>query len=152
MALDFSKFDKMVDIEGLKNDIREAEENGGLGNFEEVPHGTYEVKVEKMELKESKKGDPMVSIWFKILNGNFKNSIIFMNQVITRGFQVHIVDELLRSMDSGINIGFVSYQEYAQLLMDVHEAIDGKLEFCLEYGENKGFNTFKITEVFEVEE
>lgn len=149
--MDFSKFDKMVDVEGLKEDIKAVEENG-RGEFKEIPHDTYEVEVTKMELTESKKGDPMVSIWFKILSGEYKGSLLFMNQVITRGFQVHIVDELLRSMDSGITIGFVCYGQYAQLLMDVHEAIDGKLEYALEYGENKGFNTFKITEVYEVGE
>lgn len=80
--MDFSKFDKAVDIEGLKHDIEEAKENGG--NRREVPHGDYEVKVQKMELTESKKGDPMVSIWFKILTGEFKNSLLFYNQVITQ--------------------------------------------------------------------
>ncbi|MDY4823226.1 MAG: DUF669 domain-containing protein, partial [Candidatus Onthovivens sp.] len=48
------------------------DENGG--NFEAVPHGTYEVEVNKMELKKSKKGDPMLSIWFKIINGPHKGS------------------------------------------------------------------------------
>lgn len=149
MAVDFSKFDKAVDIEGLKNDVKEAKENGG--QYKEVPHGTYEVSVTKMELTESKKGDPMVSIWFKILNGEFKGSLIFFNQVVTQGFQIHIVNELLRSMDTDLDIEFEGYNQYAQLLMDVHEAVDGKLEFGLEYGERKGFNTFKITDVFEVE-
>lgn len=147
--MDFSKFDKQVDLEGLKHDVEDAKENSG--DFKEVPHGTYEVSVNKMELTESKKGDPMVSIWFKILNGDFKGSLIFYNQVITQGFQIHLNNQLLRSMDSGIDIEFESYSQYAQLLMDVHEAIDGNLEFGLEYGEKKGFNTFKITDVFETE-
>lgn len=147
--MDFSKFDKAMDLEGLKQDVEEAKENGG--DFKEVPHGRYEVSVNKLELTESKKGDPMVSIWFKILTGDYKGSLIFYNQVITQGFQIHLNNELLRSMDSGIDIEFESYSKYAQLLMDIHEAIDGNLEYALEYGERKGFNTFKITEVFEVE-
>ncbi len=148
MAFDASKFDKVVDVDGLKKDVAEAQENGG--DYKEVPHGTYEVAVSKMELTESKKGDPMVTIWFKILAGDFKNSLIFCNQVITQGFQIHIVNELLRSMDTGLDIKFDTYTQYEQLLMDVSEAVDGKLEFALEYGERKGFNTFKITEVYEV--
>ena len=149
MAIDFSKFDKQVDLEGLKNDIKEAESNSG--DFKEVPHGNYEVKIQKLELGESKKGDPMFTCWMKILSGDFKNSLIFMNQVVTQGFQIHIVDDFLRSLDSGIDIGFESYGQYAEMIMDVAEAIDGNLEYAVEYGENKGFNTFKITEVFEVE-
>ena len=66
--MDFSKFNKAVDLEALKHDIQEAEENGGSGDYKDVPTGTYEVKIEKMEIKESKKGDPMLSVWFKILH------------------------------------------------------------------------------------
>ena len=36
-------------------------------------------KVDKIELKPTKKGDPMVSIWFTILAGKYKNSKLFMN-------------------------------------------------------------------------
>lgn len=36
-------------------------------------------------------------------------------------------------------------------LMDIAEEIDGKYEYGLDYGENsKGYNTFKIVDVFEV--
>ena len=147
---DFSKFDKMVDLNGLKGEIGEIAKNGGTGTAREVPHGQYEVKVEKMELRESKKGDPMVTIWFRILSGEYKRSMIFLNQVITRGFQIDIVNQLLTAMDSGLTIEFESYSQYGQLLMDVMEAIDGKLEYALDYVENnKGYSTFRITEVFD---
>ena len=151
MAIDFSKFDKQVDLDGLKNDVKEAEENGGTGNYKEVPLGTYEVAITKLELGESKKHDPMVKVWFKILEGEYKGRLLFMNQVITQGFQIHIVDEFLRSLETDVEIGFESYSQYTQLLMDVYEAVDGNFEYGLKYGENKGFNTFEITEVFELD-
>lgn len=150
MATDFSKFDKQVDLEGLKSDIKEAEENGS--DFKEVPHGSYEVKITKLELGESKKGDPMFTCWMKILSGEYKNSLIFMNQVVTRGFQIHIVDEFLRSLGTDVDVEFTSYAQYANMIMDIAEAIDEDgLEYAVEYGENKGYNTFEITEVFEAE-
>lgn len=146
--MDFSKFNKAFDINALKNDVKEAAENSG--NYKEVPHGRYEVKIDKLELTESKKGDPMVSVWFTILSGEYEKSKIFMNQVITQGFQIHIMNTFLRSLDSEIEIQFDDFEQYAQLLMDVHEAIDSQgLEYGLEYGESKGFSTFEITEVFE---
>ena len=107
--MDFSKFDKAVDLEGLKKDLKEVEENVGSGDYKEVPKGTYEVEINKLELTLSKKGDPMLSVWFKILSGEFKNSLIFMNQVITQPFQIHIAKDLLRSLDSGIDVDFESY-------------------------------------------
>lgn len=148
--MDFSKFDKQFDLEGLKQDVAEAAENDG-GNFKEVPLGNYEVAINKLELSESKKGDPMVKVWFKILEGEYKGSLIFMNQVITKGFQIHIVDEFLRSLETDVEISFESYSQYAQLLLDIYEAVNGNFEYGLKYGENKGFNTFEITDVFEVE-
>jgi hypothetical protein len=146
----WDKFDKEINVEGLAADVKDAAENGA--SFKEVPHGSYEVSIDKMELTASKAGDPMVSIWFKVLTGDFKGSRIFLNQVVTQGFQIHIVDEFLRSLDTGIDIEFKTYKQYGNLLMDVMEAVDGKLEYALEYGEGKkGFSTYKITEVFEVE-
>lgn len=151
MANIWDKFDEAIDTAGLAKDVQEAAENGS-GNFKEVPHGEYEVAVNKMELVASKKGDPMVSIWFKIVSGEYKGSLIFFNQVVTQGFQIHIVNELLRAMDTDIDIKFTTYKEYGNLLMDVMEAIDGKLEFGLKYEKGKkDFNTYEITEVFEVE-
>lgn len=150
MASIWDEFDNAIDTEGLAADVEEAQENGAT--YRDVPHGDYEVKIDKLELTASKAGDPMVSVWFKILTGDFKGSRIFMNQVITRGFQIHIVNEFLRSLDSGINIEFVTYRQYGNLLMDVMEAIDGSLEYGLSYKEGKkGFSTYEITEVFGVE-
>ena len=146
--MDFSKFDKKVDLEGLKKDIEDSANN----DFKEVPHDTYEVAINKLELGESKKGDPMVKVWFKIVSeGEYKGSLIFMNQVITKGFQIHIVDEFLRSLETDIDINFESYSQYAELLADVYEAVEGNYEYGLKYGENKGFDTFEITEVFELD-
>ena len=158
MAQDlFSKWDKAIDTEGLAKDVEQAAKDGGNRTYKEVPVGQYEVSVEQMELKASKKGDPMVSIWFKIVSdGEYKGSMIFLNQVITQGFQIHSTNEILRAMvqemDDAPDIEFVNYKQYADLLMDVHEAVSGNFEFALDYGQNsKGFNTFNITEVFVLE-
>ena len=144
----FEKWNESTDLKGLQNDIKDAQENNK--EFEKVPHGEYEVKIDKMELKASKKADPMVSIWFTILEGKYKKSKLFMNQVITQGFQIHIVNEFLRSMGTDLAIEFVDYKQYADLLLDVAEECDAnKLEFALKYEDNKGYDKFTITEVFE---
>ena len=148
MADIFEKWNSNVDLAGLQQDVKDAQDNNK--EFEKVPHGEYEVKVDKMELKASKKGDPMVSIWFTILEGKYKKSKLFLNQVITQGFQIHIVNELLKSMKTDLNIEFVDYKQYAELLLDVAEECDANnLEFALKYEDNKGYDKFTITEVFE---
>ena len=101
----FEKWNSNIDLAGLQQDIKDAQDNNK--EFEAVPHGEYEVKLDKLELKATKKGDPMVSAWFTILEGKYKNSKLFMNQVVTQGFQIHIVNEFLRSMKTDIDIDFV---------------------------------------------
>ena len=149
MAIDFSKFDKQVDLEGLKKDIEDSANN----DFKEVPNGTYEVAITKLELTESKKGNPMLSCWMKVVSdGEYKNSLIFMNQVVTSGFQIHICDEFLRSLGTDVDVSFESYSQYADMILDIFEKIDGNFEYGLELGEtNKGFKTYTITDVFELD-
>ena len=125
-----------------------------MSEMKKVPNGIYNVKILKMELTVSKYSCPMVSIWFKIVSdGEYKNSIIFMNQVITQGFQIHIVNELLRMMVSEMGtdapvIEFKTFKQYENLIMDVFEAIDNNFEFALDYKKGKGdFSKYEITEV-----
>lgn len=154
MANIWDEFDKAIDTEGLTKDIEEAAENGGC--YKEVPHDTYEVAINKLELTKSKRGDPMVTCWMKIVAGEYTNSLIFMNQVVTQGFQIHIVNEFLRAlvgeMDEPIEIEFKTYNQYGNLLMDVMEAIDNNFEYSVNYGERKGYNTFEIEEVYPLED
>lgn len=154
----FAQWDNAVNMEGLQKDIQEAKENGG-GNFKEVPHGKYEVSIEKMELKATKQDKkPMVSVWMKIVgDGEFKGQMLFMNQVITQGFQIHIVNEFLRSLVQGCAdapvVEFRSYAQYAELLMDIHELVAETFEYGVDYGQTKkGFDTFNITDVFALED
>lgn len=148
----WDEFDKTFDVEGLANDVKEAEKNGGTTR-REVPHDTYEIAITKLELTKSKKGDPMVTCWMKIVEGAYKGSLIFMNQVVTQDFQFHIVNEFVRSLvsecDDAPDIHFKTFNQYGNMLMDVMELIDGNYEYKLNYGENsKGYNTFVIKEVY----
>ncbi|WP_461181797.1 DUF669 domain-containing protein [Virgibacillus kimchii] len=156
---DWSKFDKNVDVEALQEDVQEVEENG-FGDFKEVPEGQYEVSVEKMEMVESKKGDPMLSIWFKILEGDYEGQLIFYNKVMQPqndrafGLQVHQNNEMLRSLwdCEKDDVKFTGFADYADLVLDIHEDIDGAFEYLLEKGTNKdGYDTHEILEIYEVE-
>ncbi|MEB9097756.1 DUF669 domain-containing protein, partial [Bacillus cereus] len=144
----------------LAADVQEVEENGGGGDFEKVPDGQYEVAVEKMELTESKKGDPMLMIWFNIVDGEFEGQKIFYYKVMQPqndkawGYQVHQNNEMLRKLwdCNEEDVKFTSFGEYADLVLDIHEDIDGQFEYLLSKETDKnGFDQFKILEVFEVE-
>ena len=143
--MNFEKFDEIVDLQGLKQDILN---NTG---YKKVPYGTYEVEVVKMELTKSKAGNPMVSIWFKIVRGEYSDQLLFLNQVITKGFQIGIVNELLNNMHTSQNVEFMSFTQYSKLLEDIFEEINGKFEFALDYNERKGYDIFRIIEIFQCE-
>ena len=153
MASIFDKWNKSIDVEGLKADIAEADKGGQQGEYREVPVGTYECKIEKLELKESSKGSPMVSGWFRILKGDYENQLLFMNQVITQGFQISIVNRFLKSLEAvdDDQIEFKDYGQYNDLLMDIMEAVDGQLEFLIEYKKSKkDFAVYTVKEVYDV--
>ena len=145
----FDKWNEQIDGAKMAEEVKEVEKNGG-GNYKDVPAGEYEVKIENMELKESKSGAPMVSVMFRILEGEFKKSCLFMNQVVTLPFQIGLVNDFLRSMDTDVTVDFDgNYEHYNNMILDVFESVDrDKLEFLLAYGEKNGYKTFRIKEVY----
>ena len=84
--------------------------------------------------------------------GEFENKLLFYNQVITKGFQITLVNKFLRSLETGIDIdSFIGYGEYNNMIMDIHEAIDDAgLEYMIEYSKNKkDYPIYTVKEVFE---
>ena len=157
----FDKYAKKINAEELAKSQKEITENAnGGGDYKEVPFGTYEVKVEQMEAKLSKeKKNPMVSIWFKILKGDYKDSMIFYNGVFHEDWMRHrVVDFLSAILDDDTHKAEINLilkdsniNEVNDFVMDIHEQINGKLEYLLDYGQKKGFNTYTIEEVFDAE-
>jgi len=145
----WDKWDKKIDTAGLKNDVQKVAEN--KQDYKDVPRGKYEVKIAKLELKASKKTDePMLACWFKIIAGQYKGQYIFYYQMLTTGYGIHSANEFLRSLDSGIEIGFENFQQFNDMLMDISEGIEAEnLEYILDYGENdKGYKTYRVDDVF----
>lgn len=148
----FEKFNAMIDIEGLKQDVASAATS--TGDFVEVPEGDYEVKVVKLELgetgeKSKNPGMPMAKVWFEVLAGEYKNQKIFMNQMLTSGFGIHKMNEFLISLETGIPVDFQNFMQYADLMTQIFGEIDGKAEYQLNYGKNKkGYSTYTIIQRF----
>lgn len=153
--MDFSNFDKKVDIEGLKNDVKEAEKNQPSGDYPEVPKGKYEVKFENIEMRATKKdGRPMLSVQARILEGDFKKKCVFMNRVLfgtkNDGNMIASAKGWLKKLGTNIDIEFENYSQFAELVMDVAEAVEDNFEYLIEY-DPEAFNQITIKDVFEVE-
>ena len=155
----FEKYSSKINQEELAKSQKEIQDNANSGGQrEEVPVGKYEVKVERLECKKSKAGNLMVSIWFRILSGKFEKSVIFYNGVFHEDWMRHRVAKILSDiLDDGdrtaeINLILKSGDMVAinDFCMDIHEDVDDRLEYLLDYGQNKGYQTYKIDEVYEV--
>ena len=146
--MDWSKYDKQVDLQGLKEDMKEARENGT--SFKEVPEGQYEVTINKMEVGVSKTDKPMLIIWFKILEGEFKNSMLFCNKVlmVDKPFTIVQAEKILTDI-KGEDVEFESYSQFAQLVDDLANEVVDEIELSLEHKIVKNFGQFEILEVFD---
>ena len=154
----FEKYSSKINSEELAASQKEIKDNASSTDYPEIPAGKYEVKVDNIEAKNSKNGNPMVSIQFRILAGKFEKSCIFYNGVFHEDWMRHRVAKMLSDLIAdGDNTAMVnlilkgSLSEVNNFCMDVAEDISGKkLEYLLDYGvDKKGYQTYKIAEVYE---
>ena len=154
----FEKYSSKINSEELAASQKEIKDNASSTDYPEIPAGKYEVKVDNIEAKNSKNGNPMVSIQFRILAGKYEKSCIFYNGVFHEDWMRHRVAKMLSDLlADGDNTAMVnlilkgSLSEVNNFCMDVAEDISGKkLEYLLDYGvDKKGYQTYKIAEVYE---
>ena len=155
--MDFTKFDQQVDTEKLAADAAEAAKNGG--SYFVIPDGEYVVGIDKMEIGETKDGRPMFKVQFRILEGEYKKSCLFMNRVIfgtkNDASMIGSVTAFLSKLEAvdeegnSYDCSFHSYSQLNDLVMDIMEAVEAdELSYLVDYAE-KAFNNVSIKEVFE---
>lgn len=159
MSKMFNKWNKQMDVEGIRTELADIEAN--KKEYKEVPCDTYEVEITKLFLDASKNsGLPMLKVWFKIVAGEYKGQILFMNQLLMnqsgKAFGLHVANEFLRSLKTSLPVTWVDWEAYSVLLDDIKDELEQrKMTFQLKYGENKKnpeFKTFTIEQVFDNED
>lgn len=148
MAVDFSALDKAVDQEQLRKDVEEAKNNSG-----DIPKGTYIVGIDKMEIKATKDGRPMFFIQARVKEGEHKNKCVFMHRVIygtkNDGSMIQSVLTILDKFQTETVPEFNGYQDFVELVADIYEEIQGRVECEIDYDKD-AFNNISIKEVFDV--
>lgn len=150
MAIDFGKFNKAFPADKMKEELKEAKENGGST----LPDGEYTCKLEKMELGESSKGALMIKAQFRITKGDHKKQCIFKNCVLTGtkndGFVLLKANEFLDSLDSGEDVKFEDWEQYNDLILDIAEAIqDDGLIYVVKLTKNGQYQDFEIVDILD---
>jgi hypothetical protein len=151
-----NNFNDLYDVNSLIESVKEIEKNNGK-DYPEVPVGRYEVAIEKIELAKTKDGRPMGKVMMRIVDGDYKNSCLFYNQVLVgvdkktnqlTAIGIHNFNDFLKSLDSGLEISFVDFNQYEELLLDVAEKVE-KLSYLIEYTKNNDFANYKVKEIYE---
>ena len=145
----FDQFDSEFDTRALAQDVASAQANSG--KYEEPPCGTYEVKVTYIGIGKSKTEKPMAKVTFEIVAGELTGRRIYMAQVLTTGFQIHLFNDFMRSFKTSIPVSFTTFREYNRTMIDVKaECDERKLTFQLNFSKDKkNYNVFTIEQVFE---
>lgn len=162
--MDFSKFDELVNYDELQEGIKEAQENGGTGDYPEVEKGEYIVTLEKLEVGECGPnakipGAPLLKADFKITEGDFKNSHLFVNKALytDRNDEKWNMAKLmanvlgwLENLEPSEEVGdivFESYEQLNDLILDIGEDVS-ELEYKVKYDKD-AFNAVSVVEVYE---
>ena len=75
----FAPVSNGFDLTGFDDDFSSAE----TSDFEEVPDGKYQVRIDSVRLDRSQKGDPMIKWDLVVIAGQHNARHIFKNSVIT---------------------------------------------------------------------
>lgn len=150
MAIDFKKFNKQFPADEMKKQMKEAAENGGSN----LPDGEYTVKLDKMELGESKSGALMIKAQFRITEGDHKKQCVFKNQVLTGtkndGFMMVKAKEFLESLDSGIDVNFEDWEQFNDLILDIAEAVqEDDLRYLVALDTDGKYQNMEIVDIMD---
>ncbi len=150
--MNFSKFDNIINEEQLRQ-IDEAKKNNNSNNTE-LPKGDYTVKIEKMELGETKDGRPMFKVMCRVIEGKYKKCCMFMNRVVygTSNDANMIASVLgwLGKLETEVKPEFKNYSQFAENILDIFEEVEGAIELDVLYDKDS-FNNISIKEVFDAE-
>lgn len=151
---DFSSFESLLNKDAI-NDITAAETSG---NFDPLPDNEYHVRFDKLELAQSKNGNPMVNATMTITEGKYKNRKIFEHFVLTNkegklnGFKVHNCCTFLNGLSNDIKcdlkLGFKQFNEDIQKVFEFTQCGVYIIKLTTTIGKNGGkFSNYEVVEL-----
>ena len=145
----FSKFNDIYDVKRLREEVKEVAQQAKERSEKPKP-GIYPVFVKSMEYKESKDGKPMLAIQLKVLEGECKNKVLFANFALTSRYPIHHASEFLRSLGSGIEVDFLDFDQYEEVIADIYQwTVDNEADYDVEYSIRDGkYDDYKVIGVF----
>ena len=162
--MDFSKFDKNIDLDA----IEKAKENTPTGDSLEAPEGNYICKIENMEVGSTKDGRPIFKVMLRVVDASelasdevreylshfkAKKPCLFMNRVLygTKNDANMIASVLgwLDKLESETVPEFKSYSQFSECVLDIFEEVANAVELEVCYDPDS-FNSITINEIYDI--
>lgn len=146
----FDKFaDKLTDA--FYSEVAEIEKLNKSMDFNKVPDGEYKVEIIDMAVKQSRKGNWMIQVLFKILEGQYENDVVPAYMMVNKR-NIESNNEFLTSLGSGIKVECVSITQYKQLVDDIYITIMHEKQYDIKVSTSaSGFTNYKVLNVYTVE-
>lgn len=154
--MDFSAFDNAIDDQFKKN-LEEAKQNAST-EYPEVPAGDYLVKIDKMEIRPTKNGEPMFSCQMRIIEGDHKKQCIFFNRKIygnkvsdkwNDAKAIQTIVSWLDNLQTETVPEFHTYSQFNECVLDIFtECEECELTMKVSY-DPEAFNPITINDVLE---
>ena len=131
--------------------IEEAEKLNEEFYNKKVSDGIYRIEIMDMVVKQSKRGNWMIQVGYKILNGKYENSVLWSFFVI-RQSNILVNNAFLKSLGTSIPIECTSITQYQKLVDDIFITIRCDKEYDAELTTSfNGFTSIKIIKSYDIE-
>ena len=131
--------------------VEEAEKLNEEFYNKKVSDGIYRIEIMDMAVKQSKRGNWMIQVGYKILNGKYENSVLWSFFVI-RQSNILVNNAFLKSLGTSIPIECTSITQYQKLVDDIFITIRGDKEYDAELTtSSNGFISIKIIKSYDIE-
>lgn len=156
--MDFSKFDSMIDKKALQEQMDKAPE------YDDVPAGVYVCNIDKMEIKETKKGDGLnfavqmgITETINAPKKQDKRKIFFNRKIAGNktsekwndGIAIKgVIGWVKNLLDDEDDLVFTSYSQFAEEILDIYQDICQNIEVKVDYKPDD-FNPITIMEVYD---
>lgn len=139
-----------MDYAKFAEEAREADTNSQ--EYTEVPVGEYECAIKKMELKETQNGDDLLSVWWEILEGEYKGQLMFQNIFMGGQFGTVNYKKFMQSIKTDVDVyDFSNRNELEDVIAEVFDDVTSKYEYLVEsYNNKKNFKEFKIKDIYNI--
>jgi hypothetical protein len=134
----------------LNNDIKTIDSQNKSTTYVEVPEGTYNVEITRLEMgktgeKSKNPGSNKLAVRYKILNGEYQGQTIFQHQLLVTPFGIEVACSLLKSLGTDVEVMYENEQQFENLINAISEMVTDGNEYELRYGKNyRGYPTFEI--------